>query len=65
VRANAGEVDRNPDELETSIYHNIDIKEDREAAPAVSKRLLESYRMMDYSPARGGQLDGGASPRPL
>lgn len=48
IRAKAQEVGRNPDELETHLYHNININEDREAALEESKRFLDIYYTMDY-----------------
>ncbi len=42
---------RNPDELETHLYHNININEDQEAAIAESKRFLDLYYTEDYARA--------------
>ncbi len=48
IRAKAEELGRNPDELETHLYHNIDVNEDRQAALAESKRFIDIYYTMDY-----------------
>lgn len=50
IRAKAVELGRNPNELETHLYHNINVNEDREAALAESKRFLDIYYTMDYPP---------------
>ena len=50
VRAKAQELGRNPDEIETHLYHNINVNEDRAAALAESKRFLDIYYTMDYPP---------------
>jgi alkanesulfonate monooxygenase SsuD/methylene tetrahydromethanopterin reductase-like flavin-dependent oxidoreductase (luciferase family) len=50
VREKAREQGRNPDELETHLYHNINVNEDREAGLAESKRYLDIYYTMDYPP---------------
>jgi alkanesulfonate monooxygenase SsuD/methylene tetrahydromethanopterin reductase-like flavin-dependent oxidoreductase (luciferase family) len=49
VREKAREIGRNPDELETSLYHNININENREAALVESKRFLDTYYTEDFS----------------
>jgi alkanesulfonate monooxygenase SsuD/methylene tetrahydromethanopterin reductase-like flavin-dependent oxidoreductase (luciferase family) len=63
VREKARELSRNPDELETSLYHNINVNEDRDAALAESKRFLDAYYMMDYSPARVASWTAAGSPK--
>ena len=40
---------RDPDTIETHLYHNININEDREAGLAESKRFLDTYYMTDYT----------------
>jgi alkanesulfonate monooxygenase SsuD/methylene tetrahydromethanopterin reductase-like flavin-dependent oxidoreductase (luciferase family) len=52
VRAKAKEAGRDPAALETCLYHNINVNEDREASLAESKRFLDSYYMVDMPPAR-------------
>ena len=47
IREQAVEMGRDPDTIETHLYHNININEDREAALAESKRFLEIY----YAPS--------------
>jgi len=47
VREKAVALGRNPDELETCLYHNINVQPDREAALAESKRFLDAYYMTD------------------
>jgi alkanesulfonate monooxygenase SsuD/methylene tetrahydromethanopterin reductase-like flavin-dependent oxidoreductase (luciferase family) len=47
VRAQARAFGRNPDALETCLYHNIHVHPDREVALAESKRFLDTYYMVD------------------
>lgn len=49
VRQQARDLGRNPDEIETHLYHNININEDQEAALAESKKFLDIYYTTDYS----------------
>lgn len=42
---------RDPAELQTHLYHNINVNEDRAAALEESKRFLDTYYTMDYAPA--------------
>lgn len=63
VRQKAREMGRNPDEIETSIYHNINVNEDRDAALAESKRFLDTYYMLDYSPERVASWTAAGTPR--
>ena len=42
---------RDPATLETHLYHNINVNEDRQAALDESKRFLDTYYSMDYSPS--------------
>lgn len=48
VREKARGQGRAPDAIETHLYHNININEDREAALAESKQFLDTYYMTDY-----------------
>ena len=41
---------RDPSSIETHLYHNINVNEDRQQALAESKRFLDAYYSMDYSP---------------
>jgi alkanesulfonate monooxygenase SsuD/methylene tetrahydromethanopterin reductase-like flavin-dependent oxidoreductase (luciferase family) len=41
---------RDPSSLETHLYHNINVNEDREAARGEAKRFLDTYYSMDYRP---------------
>ncbi len=63
IRRKAQELGRNPDELELSIYHNINVNEDQGAALAESKRFLDTYYMMDYSEARVASWTAAGSPQ--
>ncbi len=49
VRRKARDLGRNPDEIETHLYHNINVNEDQQAALAESQRFLEDYYMTDMS----------------
>jgi alkanesulfonate monooxygenase SsuD/methylene tetrahydromethanopterin reductase-like flavin-dependent oxidoreductase (luciferase family) len=62
VRAKVREEGRNPDEVETHLYHNINVNEDRDAALAESKQFLETYYMMDYAPERVASWTASGSP---
>lgn len=63
IRRKTRELGRNPDELELSIYHNVNVNEDRGAALAESKRFLDTYYMMDYSEARVASWTAAGSPQ--
>jgi alkanesulfonate monooxygenase SsuD/methylene tetrahydromethanopterin reductase-like flavin-dependent oxidoreductase (luciferase family) len=41
---------RDPSSIETHLYHNINVNEDRQAALEESKRFLDTYYTTDYSP---------------
>jgi alkanesulfonate monooxygenase SsuD/methylene tetrahydromethanopterin reductase-like flavin-dependent oxidoreductase (luciferase family) len=41
---------RDPSSIQTHLYHNINVSEDRQASLAESKRFLDTYYTMDYSP---------------
>jgi alkanesulfonate monooxygenase SsuD/methylene tetrahydromethanopterin reductase-like flavin-dependent oxidoreductase (luciferase family) len=43
------EAGRDPESIETHLYHNINVNEDRHAAIEESKRFLDTYYTMDYS----------------
>jgi alkanesulfonate monooxygenase SsuD/methylene tetrahydromethanopterin reductase-like flavin-dependent oxidoreductase (luciferase family) len=46
----AVEAGRDPKRIETHLYHNINVNEDRQAAIDESKRFLDLYYTMNYSP---------------
>jgi alkanesulfonate monooxygenase SsuD/methylene tetrahydromethanopterin reductase-like flavin-dependent oxidoreductase (luciferase family) len=48
VRAKAQEMGSDPTAIETHLYHNINVNEDRDAALAESKQFLDTYYMLDY-----------------
>ena len=50
LRRLAVEAGRDPATIETHLYHNINVNEDRHAALEESKRFLDTYYTMDYSP---------------
>jgi alkanesulfonate monooxygenase SsuD/methylene tetrahydromethanopterin reductase-like flavin-dependent oxidoreductase (luciferase family) len=50
IRKKLGEAGRDPAELETHLYHNINVNENRQAALEESKRFLDTYYSMDYTP---------------
>ncbi len=62
VREKARELGRNPEDLETSLYHNINVNEDRDAALAESKRFLDTYYMMDFPMDRVESWTAAGSP---
>jgi len=45
----AAEAGRDPATIETHLYHNINVNEDRQAAIDESKRFLDTYYTTDYS----------------
>lgn len=49
IREQAVEMGRDPDTIETCLYHNINLNPDREAALAESKRYLDIYYTADYT----------------
>ena len=63
VRQKARDVGRNPDELETSVYHNINVNEDRDAALEESKRFLDMYYMVNFPPDRVASWTAAGSPK--
>jgi alkanesulfonate monooxygenase SsuD/methylene tetrahydromethanopterin reductase-like flavin-dependent oxidoreductase (luciferase family) len=50
LRRLAVDAGRDPATIETHLYHNINVNEDRQAAIDESKRFLDTYYTMDYSP---------------
>lgn len=50
LRAYAAEAGRSPDSLDGNLYHNINVNENREAAYDESKRFLELYYGVDFTP---------------
>lgn len=53
---------RDPSTIETHLYHNINVNEDRQAALEESKRFLDAYYTMDYSPEFVGGWTATGSP---
>jgi alkanesulfonate monooxygenase SsuD/methylene tetrahydromethanopterin reductase-like flavin-dependent oxidoreductase (luciferase family) len=51
LRRLAAEAGRDPATIETHLYHNINVNEDRQAALDESKRFLDTYYTMDYPPS--------------
>jgi alkanesulfonate monooxygenase SsuD/methylene tetrahydromethanopterin reductase-like flavin-dependent oxidoreductase (luciferase family) len=50
LRRMAVEAGRDPATIETHLYHNINVNEDRPSALDESKRFLDTYYTMDYAP---------------
>jgi alkanesulfonate monooxygenase SsuD/methylene tetrahydromethanopterin reductase-like flavin-dependent oxidoreductase (luciferase family) len=50
IRQKVRQAGRDPARLETHLYHNINVNEDRQAALDESKQFLDTYYSMDYSP---------------
>jgi alkanesulfonate monooxygenase SsuD/methylene tetrahydromethanopterin reductase-like flavin-dependent oxidoreductase (luciferase family) len=50
IRAKARELGRDPAAIETHLYHNINVNEDRQAALDESKKFLDIYYTEDYAP---------------
>jgi alkanesulfonate monooxygenase SsuD/methylene tetrahydromethanopterin reductase-like flavin-dependent oxidoreductase (luciferase family) len=51
IRAMAQEEGRDPDGIGSALYHNLNIKEDRQAALEESKAFLDAYYSAKFSPA--------------
>lgn len=49
VRQQARDLGRDPSEITTHLYHNINVNQDRDAALAESKKFLDVYYTEDYS----------------
>lgn len=63
IREQAIELGRDPDTIETHLYHNININEDREEALAESKRFLDLYYTTDFTRERLESWVATGSPR--
>jgi len=50
IRDQAAKLGRDPSEIESHVYHNINLQADRTAALEESKRFLDIYYMTDYRP---------------
>ena len=50
LRRMTEEAGRDPGTIETHLYHNINLNDDRQVALEESKRFLDAYYTMDYSP---------------
>jgi alkanesulfonate monooxygenase SsuD/methylene tetrahydromethanopterin reductase-like flavin-dependent oxidoreductase (luciferase family) len=50
LREQARAAGRDPSEIETHLYHNINVNEDRQAALDESKKFLDVYYTEDYAP---------------
>jgi alkanesulfonate monooxygenase SsuD/methylene tetrahydromethanopterin reductase-like flavin-dependent oxidoreductase (luciferase family) len=50
LRQKAEEAGRDPAELTTHLYHNINVNEDRAAALEESKRFLDAYYTLNFEP---------------
>ncbi len=57
--------ERDPSTIETHLYHNINVNENRQAALEESKRFLDAYYTMDYSPELVGGWTAEVLPRLL
>jgi alkanesulfonate monooxygenase SsuD/methylene tetrahydromethanopterin reductase-like flavin-dependent oxidoreductase (luciferase family) len=62
VRDKVREAGRDPATVETHLYHNINVNEDRDAALAESKRFLDIYYTQDTPPARVASWTAAGSP---
>jgi alkanesulfonate monooxygenase SsuD/methylene tetrahydromethanopterin reductase-like flavin-dependent oxidoreductase (luciferase family) len=62
VREKVREAGRDPDTFETSLYHNINVNEDRDAALEESKRFLDTYYMEDFPPDRVDSWTAAGAP---
>lgn len=49
LRKTAREMERDPATIETHLYHNINVNQDKQAALAESKKFLDIYYTEDYS----------------
>jgi alkanesulfonate monooxygenase SsuD/methylene tetrahydromethanopterin reductase-like flavin-dependent oxidoreductase (luciferase family) len=52
LRRKIREVGREPDEIETQLYHNININENADSAFDESKRFLDTYYMYEFDQRR-------------
>lgn len=62
VREKARELGRDPSGIETHLYHNINVNEDRDAALTESKRFLDIYYSEDMAPTRVESWTAAGSP---
>jgi alkanesulfonate monooxygenase SsuD/methylene tetrahydromethanopterin reductase-like flavin-dependent oxidoreductase (luciferase family) len=62
IRDRLRTADRDVDAFETHLYHNINVNEDRAAALDESKRFLELYYSMEFSPERVAGWTAAGSP---
>jgi alkanesulfonate monooxygenase SsuD/methylene tetrahydromethanopterin reductase-like flavin-dependent oxidoreductase (luciferase family) len=62
IRQKAQAKGRDPSEIETHLYHNINVNEDRAAALDESKRFLETYYSMPFDPHRVASWTAAGSP---
>lgn len=65
IREQAVEHGRDPDSIETHLYHNININEDVEAGLAESKRFLDLYYTTDFTRERLESWVALGSPRQI
>lgn len=63
VRAKARELGRDPGEIETHLYHNINVNEDRTAALKESKEFLDIYYTQDTPVDRVESWTAAGSPQ--
>lgn len=62
IRARLRVAGRDADTFETHLYHNINVNEDRAAALDESKRFLETYYSMPFTPERVESWTAAGSP---
>jgi len=62
LRDKARAAGRNPDDLATCLYHNINVNRDRNAALEESKRFLDTYYMVDMPVQRVSSWTAAGSP---
>ena len=62
LRQKAAEAGRDPAQLPTHLYHNINVNEDRDAALAESKRFLDVYYTDDMAMCRVASWTAAGSP---
>jgi len=62
IRAKAEAAGRDPASIETHLYHNINVNEDRAAALGESKRFLDTYYDTDFDTRRVDTWTAAGSP---
>ncbi len=62
IRAKLRDEGRDPASLETHLYHNVNINEDREIALEESKRFLDTYYSTSFAPAHVAGWTAAGSP---